>query len=103
MRSVSSTMMLLILLMYVFGIIFVTNISTDPDVGERYDTIPEAMWTLLLGGAVIDNITDVANNLRAAAPGMAAAFVIFMVMAFVMTMQMLIGILCEVIAAVAEA
>merc|ERR1719375_2761988 len=57
-RSVFSTLALLILLTYVFGIIFKQQSEgAGEEVEELFGTILEAMWNLLLSGTLLDNIT----------------------------------------------
>merc|ERR1719235_3118450 len=53
-RSVFSTLTLLILFTYVFGIIFKQQAAdSHPDIIELFGTIPEAMWNLLLAGTLL--------------------------------------------------
>merc|ERR1719487_2850675 len=64
-RSVSSVIVLLMLFTYVFAIIFKQQTEGDDQLEVLFGKIPEAMWNLLLGGTLLDNITDILNLLRA--------------------------------------
>lgn len=102
-RSVFSTLVLLILFTYVFAIIFKQQVGENDNLAYFFNTIPEAMWNLLLVGTLLDNITDVLNLLRKEAPVMCAVFLFWVLLSSFTILNMLIGVLCEVVAAVAEA
>jgi hypothetical protein len=101
-RSVSTMLILLILCMYIFAIIFKVQVGDHEELGEFFGTIPMGMWTLFLQGTLLDDITSVLNLILETSPAMTVFFLIFVIIASFMTMNMLIGILCEVISAVAE-
>ena len=56
-RSVSSALLLLLLITYVFAIIFATVLGGEPTYYEYWGTIPHAMYTLGIIGAVGDDST----------------------------------------------
>lgn len=102
-RSVFSTLVLLILFTYVFAIIFKQQAGEIEGLHEYFRTIPEAMWNLLLAGTLLDNITDRLNLMRETAPFMAGVFMFWVLISSFTILNMLIGVLCEVVAATAEA
>jgi voltage-gated sodium channel len=102
-RSVFSTLVLLILFTYVFAIIFKQQAGANPNLAKYFETIPEAMWNLLLVGTLLDNITDVLNLLREEAPALCAVFLFWVLLSSFTILNMLIGVLCEVVAAVSDA
>jgi len=59
------------------------------------------MWTLFCSGCILDNITTVASLILMESFPMAALFLIFVLLSTVMVLNMLIGILCAVVTAVA--
>merc|ERR1719298_171380 len=63
-RSVSSVLVLLIIFTYIFAIIFKQQTEGDEELEVMFGMIPEAMWNLLMGGTLLDNITDILNLLR---------------------------------------
>merc|ERR1719191_498244 len=100
-RSVSSTLLLLLLFTYVFAIVFKVQLGNTPEVAHMFRTIPSSMWTLFLTGTLLDDITRVLEQIQDASAVMCVVFLFFVVVAAIMMMNMLIGVLCEVIAAVA--
>jgi hypothetical protein len=102
-RSVFSTLVLLVLFLYVFAIIFKQQ-SEDNEVLEGYfSTIPAAMWNLLLAGTLLDGITDVLNDIQGENWVLCAVFLMFVLISSFTVLNMLIGVLCEVVSAVALA
>jgi hypothetical protein len=102
-RSVGSTIVLLILFMYVFGIVFAQQAKGVESLEEVFRPLPQAMFTLLVAGTICDDITAVADSLKDESPILCAIFFEFVVVAAFMMLNMLIGILCEVVTAVSEA
>jgi voltage-gated sodium channel len=113
MRSLFFTMCLLFILIYVFAIAL-KQLASDTFPGERFfPTIPAAMHTLLLHGTFLDNLEVVCNLLggklvspdpamKPGSPVILLVFFVFVAMAALMVMNMLIGVLCEVVSAVAS-
>mmetsp|Transcript_4669 Transcript_4669/g.12710 ORF Transcript_4669/g.12710 Transcript_4669/m.12710 type:complete len:748 (+) Transcript_4669:141-2384(+) len=101
MRSVFFVMLLLVILMYIFAIAF-TQLTAESEVGQVYfSTIPHSMYTLTMAGTFLDNITQVVDDIRNEVPVCAALFIVFVLLAALTLMNMLIGVLCEVVQAVA--
>jgi uncharacterized coiled-coil protein SlyX len=105
-RSVGSTLLLLIIVLYVFGIIFagmLGNVPAEecPDCKMMFGNITKSMFTLFLAGTLLDNVTAVLMNFRDTHTGMLFAFLIYVLMSSFTILNMLIGVLCEVVSAVA--
>merc|ERR1719235_379146 len=104
MRSVFSTLVLLVLFIYVFGIIFKQQSEgAGEELEAMFGSIPEAMWNLLLGGTLLDNITLHLNLLREEVPVLAGVFLVWMLLSSFTILNMLIGVLCEVVSSVSVA
>lgn len=100
-RSVFFTLCLLIIVMYVFAIAF-TQLTTETRVGDKYfRTVPDSMFTLLIYGTLLDNIGVMAKELGGDSLLIAGVFFVFVLIAALTVMNMLIGVLCEVVNAVA--
>jgi len=100
-RSVLSTVFFLIIIAYVFSVAF-RFLTMDSAMGEKhFDSVPNGMKNLLLPAVfpdMVDFITDMSEE-GFMTEVLAIAFSVLSVMTL---MNMLIGILCEVIATSAE-
>lgn len=102
MRSVGFTLALLVMVLYVFAIAF-TQICADTDVGQsHFPRITRSMYNLLIYGVFLDSIGSFVDELNDAGYHIAFLFLIFVFLAAFTLMNMLIGVLCEVVASVAE-
>lgn len=101
-RSVFSTLVLLIVFTYVFAIIFKQQTEGDEDLEWFFGTIPEAMWNLLLGGTLLDGVTDHLNLLRERNQMCCVVFLLWVLLSSFTILNMLIGVLCEVVSAVSD-
>jgi len=100
-RSVFFTLCLLGLLLYIFAIAF-TQLTAGTDVGEAlFPDVASSMYTLLVCGALMDNIAVPLNKLGQLSFAFAALYLLFVLLATITVMNMLIGVLCEVVSAVA--
>eukprot|EP00928_Gymnodinium_smaydae_P011598 TRINITY_DN14262_c0_g4_i1.p1 TRINITY_DN14262_c0_g4~~TRINITY_DN14262_c0_g4_i1.p1 ORF type:complete len:813 (-),score=191.96 TRINITY_DN14262_c0_g4_i1:85-2490(-) len=103
-RSLCITLVLLLLLIYIFAIIF-RQLTDGSITGALYfNSIPGSMYSLLLHGTFLDNLGPVCNtigNPETGSPIYLILFFLFLSMAALMVMNMLIGVLCEVVSAVA--
>mmetsp|Transcript_62186 Transcript_62186/g.103325 ORF Transcript_62186/g.103325 Transcript_62186/m.103325 type:complete len:731 (-) Transcript_62186:86-2278(-) len=104
-RSVFFTLVLLLAILYIFAIAF-TQLCDGTEVGAVYfDSILSSMYTLLIVGTFYDNLGDVLSDVGRPSLGghllFGALFMLFIALAALMVMNMLIGILCEVVSAVA--
>lgn len=97
MKTVSYTFVLLILMVYIFGVAF--TILTDGN-DDQFDGVFISMNTLLLAGALPDQ-GDLVNRLRLESIAYYILIVVYLVIASLTLMNMLIGILTEVVSGVA--
>eukprot|EP00930_Biecheleria_cincta_P043783 TRINITY_DN30054_c0_g1_i1.p1 TRINITY_DN30054_c0_g1~~TRINITY_DN30054_c0_g1_i1.p1 ORF type:complete len:667 (+),score=122.26 TRINITY_DN30054_c0_g1_i1:61-2061(+) len=100
-RSVFLTLGLLAIILYIFGIAF-RQLTEDTRVGKRhFGTVLESMKTLLLYGTLLDNVGSMVDQLGSDVPMTVPVFFMFVLLAALTVMNMLIGVLCEVVGAVA--
>lgn len=102
-RSVFFTLVLLIVLLYIFGIAF-TQLLKSTDVGAQYfPSVIESMNTLWLYATLLNEITTIAKAIRADESGLYAMVLldVFILAASLTVMNMLIGVLCEVVNSIA--
>merc|ERR1740123_1249566 len=101
MRSVFFTLFLLVIIMYVFAIAF-TQVCDETDIGQdKFKTVPQSMYTLLLYGTLLDDVGYLSNKLGKESFILTTMFFFFVLLAALTVMNMLIGVLCEVVSAVA--
>lgn len=101
-RSVSFVMGLLVLITYTFGIAF-CQLSTGFYMKQQYfNTVNEAMFTLTVYGLFLDNLTNCTNNIKSESYALLLLFVLYIGLANLTVMNMLVGVLCDVISAVSE-
>jgi len=98
-RSVFFTLFLLIILLYIFAIAF-TQLAKE-DLPQYFQGIPRSMWSLLMHGTFLDNLGPVMEDIGRASIVYSFLFLCFIALAALMVMNMLIGVLCEVVSAVA--
>lgn len=102
--TVSYTLGLLILITYVFGIALRQLSSEENDGGIRetyFKSVPDAMYSLLVYGTFLDNLAEFMDNQRAESTPCLILCVIYVILASMTVLNMLIGILCQVISSVA--
>jgi len=101
-RSVASTLSLLLVFLYIFGIAF-TQLCKNTEVGaEHFPSVTASMYSLLLYGVFcLDYVEDVAGGLAEVQPLVAALYFVFVLLTAFTVMNMLIGVLCEVVSRVA--
>eukprot|EP00747_Dinoflagellata_sp_TGD_P142923 gnl/TRDRNA2_/TRDRNA2_176311_c0_seq40.p1 gnl/TRDRNA2_/TRDRNA2_176311_c0~~gnl/TRDRNA2_/TRDRNA2_176311_c0_seq40.p1 ORF type:complete len:482 (+),score=109.91 gnl/TRDRNA2_/TRDRNA2_176311_c0_seq40:76-1521(+) len=102
-KSVSYVISLLFIVTYVFAIAFVQLAPPGGYCQEVFfEHVPLAIYSLFMYGIFLDNLADFCNAIRAESEiGMVLAL-LFIYFACMTVMNMLIGVLCEVITAVAE-
>lgn len=105
-RAVGSSLLMVILLIYVFGIIIHMALSSEEAVSEKFHSLPRCMWTLLMDGTFMDStgevlttLVDMAKLNTILATGV---FMTFILLSAMTVMNMLIGVLCEVVSTVAQ-
>jgi hypothetical protein len=100
-RSVFFTLMLLLILLYVFAIAF-AQLTKETAVGEEYfSTVALSMNTLWLYATLCEDIPSLAHAVREESVYLVLLLYFFVLAAPLTVMNMLIGVLCEVVSAVA--
>merc|ERR1712187_158656 len=93
---------LLMIFTYVFAIAL-TQLSIGKDFRDDYfSSVPLSMYSLLIYGTFLDNLADFFNAIREESTICLMVATVFVALASLTVMNMLIGILCEVISATAE-
>jgi len=101
MRSVFFTLCLLVIIMYIFAIAF-TQLTAETEVGDRFfKDVPNSMFTLLMYGTLLDDIGNLMKDVGRESLVIAGLFLVFVLLAALTVMNMLIGVLCEVVSVVA--
>eukprot|EP00747_Dinoflagellata_sp_TGD_P145489 gnl/TRDRNA2_/TRDRNA2_176591_c7_seq25.p1 gnl/TRDRNA2_/TRDRNA2_176591_c7~~gnl/TRDRNA2_/TRDRNA2_176591_c7_seq25.p1 ORF type:complete len:270 (+),score=61.65 gnl/TRDRNA2_/TRDRNA2_176591_c7_seq25:2-811(+) len=100
--SVSYTLALLMIITYVFSIALRNIVPPGSYIEETYFiSVPEAMHNLILFGTFLDSLSTFIFDVKAEAPLCFIFCWIYIALAALTVMNMLIGVLCEVISAVA--
>mmetsp|Transcript_58512 Transcript_58512/g.104035 ORF Transcript_58512/g.104035 Transcript_58512/m.104035 type:complete len:640 (+) Transcript_58512:100-2019(+) len=101
-RSVFSVMCLLIIIMYVFAIAF-KQLAEGTSMGAYYfPSVQHSMYTLLIYGTFLDDLAPFCDEVGAESAACLLLVMIFVLLAACTVLNMLIGVLCEVVTAVAE-
>jgi voltage-gated sodium channel len=101
-RTVNLTLVLLLVITYIFAIAL-TQLSDGSEFREIYFTgVGLSMYSLIIYGTFLDNLAEFCDNIRAESTVCLMVVVIFIVLASLTVMNMLIGVLCEVVSSVAE-
>merc|ERR1719422_362308 len=95
-RSVFFTLILLFALLYVFAIALRQLTDGTPVGTEHFKTVPDAMYTLLIDGTFMDNLA-VVRDLGTTSILCSIFFWMFVLLSSCTVMNMLIGVLCEVV------
>merc|ERR1712151_917535 len=97
-RAVCSSLLMLLIQTYVFAIPLHTFLKYEEKCSERFGTLVRTMFTLLMDGVFMDStgplmwqLLDM-NYVHAV-----IAFMMFVLLSAMTMMNMLIGILCEVV------
>lgn len=100
-RSVFFTLLLLIIILYIFAVVF-RQLCADNELEEsHFASVPEAMVTLLLQGVLPDQgtlVTDLGNQHLV----FGAVAIVFVLLSSLTIINMLIGVLCEVVGVVSS-
>jgi len=100
--AVGYTLGLLILVTYVFSIAIRNLVPVDSDIeGEFFTSVPEAMHSLIIFGTFLDALSDFIIPIKEQSTPVFILCWVYIVLAALTVMNMLIGVLCEVISAVA--
>lgn len=98
-RSVIFTLLLLILILYVFAIAFRQMCAETILEDSHFKSVPEAMVTLLMDGVLPDQ-GELVRSLGDQNYAYGAVVLIFILLSSLTIMNMLVGVLCEVISVV---
>lgn len=99
--SVGYTLGLLLIITYVFAIAL-TQLSDGYNFKEDYfASVPLSMYSLIIYGTFLDALADFADAIREESTVCLVLSTVFVALASMTVMNMLIGVLCEVISAVA--
>lgn len=101
-RSVFFTLLLLAVILYVFAIAFRQLLDGTKLGDEWFINVPQAMHTLLVYGTFMDEISALAFRIQKEAPVMLPVFYAYVLIGSLTLLNMLIGVLCEVVTAVAN-
>jgi hypothetical protein len=111
-RSVGATLVLLVIFTYVFAIIFTGQYKgiadqegateNDEMLQDYFGSMGHSMFTLIITGTLLDDLTTLAYVLLDDSQIMLWVLIIFILMSSFTVLNMLIGILCEVVSATAE-
>lgn len=107
-RSVGCTAILQVLILYVWSIIFVAEYHEaeeegGPDIDADFGTMGKSMFSLFIYGTVLDDVTYCTDGIRGTDNmAMLGLFIVFVLISSFTILNMLIGILCEVVSATAE-
>lgn len=107
MQSVVFILIFLVIVMYVFAIVFTSQFGQpdfvpDPDAdypssGELFSDIGSSMMTLFTIGVLGDNLAQTLMAIKADSLVLFWVFVVFLVVSGMTLLNMLIGVLCQVI------
>jgi len=102
-QSVAYTLFLQMVITYIFAIALRNLAPPDSNIEEVYfSSVPETMHNLLVFGTFLDNLSDYILDVKAESPPCLILSWMYIALASLTVMNMLIGVLCEVISAVAE-
>merc|ERR1719362_217777 len=100
MRSVMFTLGLLMVIIYIFAIAF-TQLCDETPCADVFSSVPDSMHYLLIKGALMDSVSEVTEILQPQSIVLLLVFYMFVLLASLTVMNMLIGVICEVVSAVA--
>jgi len=101
-RAVCVTLFLLIIILYIFGILF-RQLAAGLPTGEKFfPSVLASMHSLVIFGIQFDGVIQLVDSIEEdSAYQLIPPFYLFVLIATLTVMNMLIGVLCEVISAVA--
>jgi len=91
---------LLVVMLYIFGIAFV-QLCDDSPCEVFFPTVPDAMHELLLNAALMDGLSNLVLPLKEQSVVLLLVLYAFIFLSALTVMNMLIGVICEVVSAVA--
>merc|ERR1712070_1286445 len=96
-------MLLLLLLLYVFGIVFKLLCEQSGELQLHFPTVFVAMYRLFMHGSLLDSCTVTMDLIRGESITLAVLFLVFIILSSFVTLNMLIGVLCDVFREVSAA
>lgn len=100
-RSMLFTLMLLFSIVYVFAIAF-KQLCDGADCEPAFSSVSEAIHTLWLNGALMDDVGMLVEPLERQGIFMLVLFYTYLLLTALTMMNMLIGVICEVVSAVSS-
>lgn len=103
-RSVFFTLCLLGILLYVFGILFRTEVEGNEKLsGLYFKSVTHSMWSLLIYGVFMDSVGTMLRDVEEySGKYLTTMLIIFVFLSSYTVMNMLIGILCEVVTGISK-
>merc|ERR1712232_1510318 len=99
--ALSATLTMLLALVYVYSIMLSILLKDEPELDFYFATFPRTMWTLLIDGTLLDgtgNLMKALFNVGSFSSSISAlVFMSFLFLSAVTLMNMLIGVLCDVV------
>merc|ERR1719203_1453075 len=105
-RSVVSTLVLMFLFIYIFAIVFQTQLRIPEDqvlLQTRFAHLQTTMWNLLLRGAFLDGPRLMGDKLWDIQSPLLPVWIVFILLSAITILNMLVALLCEVVHAVSMA
>jgi hypothetical protein len=96
-RSVAVTLTLLALIIYVFAIMFRQLLMDSPPGRRFFNSVPEAMLSLIFYGIILEGTPEVVNEVGATSWFCASLLLLFILVASFTVLNMLIGIMVETV------
>jgi len=97
MRPVFYVMLVLIVLLFVFSFVFKTLASDDENLSAMFPSLLETMGILLFCGTLLDNPSTAFYDIMEHSFPLAFLFLVFIFLSSLTLLNMLIGILCDVV------
>lgn len=101
-KSVCTTLMMLVVLLLIFAIIFKTQSNDDDAMRHLFPSILDAIWLLLMRGTFLDSPSVAFYEIYDKSVTLACVFVLFIFLSSFTVLNMLIGILCDVVCQVSQ-
>mmetsp|Transcript_123160 Transcript_123160/g.275072 ORF Transcript_123160/g.275072 Transcript_123160/m.275072 type:complete len:332 (-) Transcript_123160:65-1060(-) len=97
MRPVLTVMLMLIVLLFVFAILFKTQSSGNDALLDIFPSLIDIMGLLLLRGTLLDTPSGTFYAISETSPALGFTFLIFIFLSSFTVLNMLIGVLCDVV------
>ncbi|CAK0798065.1 unnamed protein product [Prorocentrum cordatum] len=101
-RTVSFTVILLSGLLFIFAVFFKTQVRDHPLEEEKFSTVFNSMLTLLMYGTLLDSPMEFYLEITDEWPELVIAYLVFICLSSFTLLNMLIGMLCDVVQKVAD-